>query len=172
MAVNLDYFFHNYKVLSPYRTTSVYMIPAEFFKYCPNISTLIFTFAGMTFPAEIELNIFSFINSGKLGDISYCFYTANYTGTSDNKSLIANIFSTMKNLDKMYRAFAATDGSYNVNQYVKFSNIFPPNIYNKGVYVHDANFSQVFAYYGTVTEHEDPKSLADNTTTNNYTRFS
>ena len=175
-SVNLDYFFHNCKVLSPYKTTSVYMIPAEFFKYCPNISTLIFTFAGMVFPAGIELNIFSFINSGKLGDVSYCFYTANYTGTSDNKSLVANVFSTMKNLGKMYRAFAATDAkatatAYNVNQYVKFNNIFPPNIYNKGAYVNDTNFSQVFAYYGTVTEHEDPKSLADNTTTNNYTRF-
>lgn len=175
-SVNLDYFFHNCKVLSPYRTTSVYMIPAEFFKYCPNISTLIFTFAGMVFPAGIELNIFSFINSGKLGDISYCFYTANYTGTSDNKSSVSNVFSTMKNLSKMYRAFAATDAralttAYNVNQYVKFSNIFPPNIYNKETYVNDTNFSQVFAYYGSVTEHEDPKSLADNTTTNNYTRY-
>lgn len=174
--VKLDFFFHNCKVLSPYKSGNTYMIPNEFFSYCPNITSLHFTFAGMTFPNGAVLSVFSPINSSKLSDVSYSFYTAYYVGTSANPMKLSGVFNTMRSLGKMTKAFAATDSSksqapYYINQYVQFSNMFPTGIYNKGTYVTNSNFAQVFAYYGRNTVHEETKTLADNTTTNNYARY-
>jgi hypothetical protein len=109
-SVQLDYFFHNCKVVSPYVLDgTIYVIPADLFKYCPNVTSLVFTFAGMTFPSGVDLNVFSTINPNKLVDISYCFYTAYFYGNSTKMVQVSNVFSTMKNLGKTLIDNTTTD---------------------------------------------------------------
>ena len=99
----------------------------------------------------------------------------NFTGTSTSPCDVSNVFSTFRGLTNTAYAFAATYNENNqsikiVNQYVKFSNVFPTGVYNNATsYGSNQNFAYTFAYYtsGYVT-HEAIKTLVDNTTTNNY----
>ena len=175
-GLSLDSMFINCRNISYYTQGGrSYVIPKTFFNYCPNITSMVYTFSGFSFPQTIDLNVFSYITASKLGNINHIFYMPNFTGTSTSPCDVSNVFSTFRGLTNTAYAFATTYNENNqsvkiVNQYVKFSNVFPTGVYNNATsYGSNQNFAYTFAYYtsGYVT-HEAIKTLVDNTTTNNY----
>ena len=174
-TLKLDYMFYNCKVLSYYTYNGrSYMIPQTFFTHCPKIASMVYTFAGMTFNRDIQLAVFTPINSSGLGDINHIFYMCYYSNTSASaKADLTGVFSTLRNLTNLSWAFAATYSANNdsvkqTNPYLTFSAVFPSNVYNRAAYSENMNYSYAFAYFQGNVTHEATKTLLDNNTTKNY----
>lgn len=173
-GVDLTNMFYNCKVLSYYSISGAgYMIPKDFFSYCPNVTNLSGAFQGMTFNLDVNLNVFNYINPSKLTNISYIFYNCYYNGTSSsNRRTISGIFSTFTALTNVRTAFAPTYNGSNgspklISPYITFSNVFPLGKYTNGNYNSNVNFKEVFAYFDPATVvHESTKTMPD--TQNNY----
>lgn len=178
-AIDISGMFQHCTQLSYYKNSGrSYIIPETFFKYCPNIINMEWTFAGLTFPYDIDLNVFAPINSKMCKSINHIFYKPYFYTKTGQRAAVSNVFLTLKDLSNAAWAFAATYNNSNeeikyTNQSVTFNSVFPVGVYNKSSYDTNENFSYAFAYYGTGnsagnTIHENPKTLVDNTTTNNY----
>lgn len=176
--VNLDYMFYNCKLISSYQKENrTYLIPEDFFIYCNNVQSMQYTFAGLVFARTIDLNVFNNnITPIKLSNISHIFFRTYYAQATSQSANISSVFNSFKYLTNISMAFAnaSSINSQDVRQTnirVQFSNIFPQNIYTKESYQYNSNFKEVFAYFtgSNLVIHEDPKTLPDNSTTNNYT---
>lgn len=172
---DISYMFNRCRTLSYYTDNkgSSYVIPKDFFKYCPKISSMKYTFSGTSHPYNVDLNVFSPIGN-TCNTIDYIFYISLFNGTSDNRCTLSNVFSSFGSLISAKYAFAAdidaTSPSPNKkDQYVTFDNVFKPRTYNGINYNNNSKFSCVFAFYKTgYVTHETSKTLVDNTITNNY----
>ena len=153
------------------------MIPQTFFTHCPKIASMVYTFAGMTFNRDIQLAVFTPINSSGLGDINHIFYMCYYSNTSASaKADLTGVFSTLRNLTNLSWAFAATYSANNdsvkqTNPHLTFSAVFPSGVYNRAAYSENMNYSYAFAYFQSNVTHEATKTLLDNNTTKNYTLY-
>lgn len=177
-AKDLDGMFLECTCLNGYTDGAVYMIPSDFFSYCPNVRSLNSTFEGMTFPENVSLDVFSTINASSLQYLSRVFYRPYFYSSNNSITKISNIFNRFTNLGNVYRAFAATYSNSNdtpkyTAQRVVFDNIFNSAIYTSGAYNTNTNFSQAFAFYSDVSgiTRFITKTLPDNTTTNNYATY-
>ena len=169
--------FRNCKLLSYYTVEgeTTYVIPLNFFKYCPNVSSLHETFSGIVLPLRGTIdNIFDKINNSTLSDVSYVFYRPVFHGSSANKFQVNNTFAKFTNLSNIGSAFRACKeftgdrGTELPFQYVSFNNIF--NSKYRDVSVGDGEeFNYVFAGYSFgpggneryYVSHENPHTLPD-----------
>lgn len=154
-----------------YINGKAYMIPEDFFTYAPKILNLEGAFGDMLFPHNIDIKVFDPL-IGTL-NVRELFYQSYWAGSSENRVLIENIFNT-KRVESTTRAFCIIDAdsanNYNRNiyQYVTFNNVFN-SIYSASNYNNDTKYASTFRGYSSNTvEHEYPRTLPDNTTTNNY----
>ena len=172
-AIDLKCMFQNCQQLSYYIDGDYsYIVPEKMFTYCSNIAYLTYTFRGLSFPNSINLNVFSAIPSTVLKGIEGIFYGCYYYGGSaSSRALISNVFVSHKNLSNIKWCFAASQGTTWAptvsGSYVKFSNVFPSSFAT--LYYSNGNFLGAFAgYVSGYVEHENPKTLADNSITYNY----
>lgn len=186
-GISLDGMFINCKLLSNYTasgTNTKYIIPATFFNYCINVTSLNRTFQGLVFGPGTSLNVFSSINASKLSNISRIFYQPRFHGSSSNPLVISNIFSKFGNLTDVSYAFAVGDSDYRTatehfgNQYVKFERVFKPNTYTSQSNSTFANtkgtnqFYKVFAYYNKNYVTFETLTLVNTQETANYRYWS
>ena len=139
--------FLNCKLLHYYSTSEnkSYIIPKSLFKYATKITNLGFTFAGIYFPANTDLDVFRSLTRSL--DVRCCFRYSAWFGTST----ISNVFYN-NNIVHNAMCFAITgpqtalpngywtakyenpyDYSYqlfNSAKNVKFTNIFKPAVAN------------------------------------------
>lgn len=167
-VTNLAYLFANCKLISYYTNSNLqYVIPISFFKYAVKVSNLSGTFSGMSYPQQVNLNVFSSLTSSL--DITLCFAFSYFNGTSEQKVNIQGIFLN-KSISELRRAFSCNDLDASINtmsnqlktQYVIFDGIFTKNKINQGkdLYVFDG-------YKSGYVEFKN-KSLRDSSATNNY----
>lgn len=174
VSIDISGMFYDCKTLSSYYTdtSTAYTIPKTFFDNCPKVSSIYKTFSGVSFPFEVNLQVFSKCTS--LSNISYAFERL-YIQNTDSKNIktLTNIFTSQKNITNMTFAFAATYNAQNdtpkaISQYIVFTNIFPSDKYNTNTYSNLSNYSKVFAYWSSSTVSFSTKTLCDNNTTLNY----
>lgn len=126
-ATSINQMFTNCKQLSSYKTDTnvVYLIPKSFLTYTPSLTNYVEAFAGLIFPPNIDLNVFTSL-SNKILYVEKIFYLPLFVG--DTK--IENIFPMT--VGSMYRAFSVnnSDSDANLpnnivrNQTVTFGGVF------------------------------------------------
>lgn len=171
-VTNISYMFYGCRGLSCYTIEEdnvSYLIPRDFFKYATKVNNLEGAFAGMRFPANINLSVFNNIGSSNTLNLKRIFVNSNF----NDGATVAGIFSSFNTSSTAY-AFATieatdTNAIYSIyaNQKVTFSNVFKK--ISDTTYATDMNYSYTFAWYNkdTVT-HETSKTLPNNSTTYNY----
>lgn len=122
-----------------------YLIPRDFFKYATKVNNLEGTFAGMRFPANIDLSVFNNIGSSNTLNLKRIFVNSNF----NDGATVAGIFSSFNTSSTAY-AFATTEAtntnaihSIYANQIVTFSNVFKK--ISDTTYATDMNYSYTFA---------------------------
>lgn len=141
--------FQNCNLLSAYTTESdvSYVIPQTLFKYAQNVTDLSYAFSGMTYPNNINLDVFSPLK--KSINVAYIFYLSRFNGTSTKWINIRGIFKN-KQITDLRRAFSCntSDGNYNdqaprhKTSYIIFDGIFSSDkvAKNKDYYVFDGYY--------------------------------
>lgn len=173
---NIDNLFKGCKSLSYYidETNTSYMIPKNFFDYTPNIESMKNTFSEMLFPENVDIKVFDKLK--KTLDICEIFYRSYWDGKEDNPVKISEVFRENE-ISNCIRAFCPsmydeTLTQYDYKQYVWFNYVFKDK-YGKSSYANNKNYAYTFCGYDSNTvQHEDPKTLVDNTVTRNYTNHS
>ena len=149
---------------------SDYMIPLEFFSYAKKVNNLQNMFKWTIQPPRVYMiDCFAPLVRNNL-DIQYMFANCYWQGTAAYPTTIEAVFVN-NNIDSLVGVFemeGPVTNAYPRGQYITFRNIFNSK-YTSPTYGADVKFS--YAFYGwssaSVT-HEDPKTLPDNTQTNNY----
>lgn len=182
-SLNLDSMFRDCKMISPIHTTDsspkYYVIPSTFFDYSGSVGSLSYTFSGMVFPYNTDLNVFvnKSIAPGDLLKIDHIFYKSVFHGTPSAKLLISGIFKGFNSFTDIRFAFAydesyvtRSERDFLISQYVKFSDIFTTNKYNvttSPLYNSD-RFSGVFICYSSSTAEFGTKTLNEGADRFNY----
>lgn len=154
-----------------YVNGKAYVIPEDFFKYASKITRLDGAFADMLFPSNIDIKVFDHL-TGTL-NVKELFYQSYWAGSVENRVLIENVFNT-KRTESTTRAFCIIDSDVAANydrvigQYITFNNVFN-SIYAASNYANNSNYASTFRGYSANTvEHEDPRTLVDDSVTYNY----
>lgn len=147
-----------------------YTVPRTFFSYASQVQNVSGAFQGLVFPEGINLSVFSTLK--RVLNVSRAFYQCYYNGTAASRTVISGVFAG-NNVSECSLAFAlsASAGGQEAitrSQYVTFDNMFRG--YDTEAYRTDQKFSFVFNGYSSQSViHESPKTLPNNTLTNNYT---
>ena len=175
-VTNISYMFSACKKLSGYvknDTEISYLIPADFFTYAPNITTLTHSFSYAMFSDSTSLDgIFTHLKGDLV--IDYLFYGSVW-GEMDNTNqlIISGIFQN-NNITKLNYAFAnstkpSLTSGFEYDQYVIFDGIFNTK-YSNPIYANNtSNYYGAFLGYGNNCTFNN-KSLVNNEITNNYMR--
>lgn len=174
---DLTGFFTNCKRLSYYidsKTNMPYLIPENFFMYTPEITKLSYTFSGLLFPTNIQLNVFG--NLSKLQDVSFIFQFL-YINPKE-RTIIKEIFpySNHKALSNISNAFAMStagkqETSHIKQQKITFDNVFKGNTFNEASDVTKCRY--VFANYIVDPDYVvfENKSLPQSIKFDNYVSY-
>lgn len=174
-VTNISYMFSACKKLSEYinnDTRISYLIPKDFFKYAPDVTTLTHAFSYLMFSDTSTLNdVFSYLKGDLV--IDYLFFGSVW-GETDNTTpfVISGIFKT-NNITKLNYAFAnstttSDNTGYEYSQYVVFDGIFN-NKYGGSAYANNSsNYYGAFLGYHKNYVFFENKSLSNNVTTANY----
>ena len=108
-VTNISYMFYGCRGLSCYTIEEdnvSYLIPRDFFKYATKVNNLEGAFAGMRFPANINLSVFNNIGSSNTLNLKRIFVNSNF----NDGATVAGIFSSFNTSSTAY-AFATIEAT-------------------------------------------------------------
>ncbi len=178
-TTDIRYMFYCCRRLSSYSDSQEdksYIIPKHFFQYATSASNMTYAFAGVFMPSNIDLNVFEDISNSTTLNLDHAFWRTCY----GDGATIRDCFAS-KNVSNINYCFARISsqsdisGSMDFPTYamdegvVTFNNVFNNKYNNITSFGQDTTKTYAFSGFnvnGVV--HEDPKTLVNTTTTNNY----
>lgn len=177
-ATDISYMFGYCRNLCAYRQPSsnlAYIIPPSFFSYAPKINKMDYTFCGLFWPHNSDLNVFRSLDNSAALSLDHTFYKP-YWEAGIPSTDISGIFATNgRRVSNVNACFAksldvtGTDDFPRDGGNVKFENIFQRGVYTSSSYSTVPEYQYCFYGYteGTVS-HETEKTLNSDSSAHNY----